>query len=268
MHTSHWGLEKSPFHAGSAEPLFYAGLPQQEALARLRFLIHNQRRLGLVQGEPGAGKSLLVELFAEECRGQNWAVARLNLLGISVREFHWQLALALQAAPRVGDDSLELLRRWEARLKQHQLLAEPTIILLDDAEQAGVDVLMQLTRLVQLPPSAVGNLTLILTAQPQHVGRLGNRLLELVDLPIELEPWDCQDTTGYIQIALIESGCERPLFEESALETIHRLTRGVPRQVNRLADFALLAAANAELELIDSHTVAEAHAELTTRTRR
>lgn len=52
MHAPHWNLQKPPFAMGNAEPVFYAGIPQQEALARLRFLVHNQRRLGLLLGEP------------------------------------------------------------------------------------------------------------------------------------------------------------------------------------------------------------------------
>ena len=116
MHATHWGLEKPPFPAGTAEPVFFAGLPQQEALARLRFLVHNGRRLGLMLGEAGWGKSLVLNLFAEEAERENWHVASLNLLGLSVREFQWQLAVALHAGPRMADDALRLGRRLDERL--------------------------------------------------------------------------------------------------------------------------------------------------------
>lgn len=267
MHATHWGLEKPPFPAGTAEPVFFAGLPQQEASARLRFLVHNQRRLGLVLGKAGWGKSLLLELFAEECVRENWQVARLNLLGLSVREFQWELAVELHAGPRSDDDSLRLTRRLEERLQQNHLQGDRAVLLLDDADQAGVDVLTQLVRLVQLPANRAGNLTLVLAANPAQVNRLGSRLLDLVDLRVDLEPWDAEDTAGFLQLALVAAGADRPIFDEAALAEIHRLSGGVPRLVNRLADYALVAGSSAGLELIDEETIAAAYAEISPRVR-
>jgi general secretion pathway protein A len=259
MHATHWGLEKPPFPAGTAEPVFFAGLPQQEALARLRFLVHNGRRLGLMLGEAGWGKSLVLNLFAEEAERENWHVASLNLLGLSVREFQWQLAVALHAGPRMADDALRLGRRLDERLQQNYLQGETIVLLLDDADQAGADVLTQLARLVQLPTGRVGNLSIVLAGNPTQMHRLGSRILELVDLRIDLEPWDGQDTIGYLQLALVAAGAEQPIFDDDALGEIHRLSGGVPRQVNRLADYALVAGSSAGLELVDAGTVAAAY---------
>ncbi|MDZ4658073.1 MAG: AAA family ATPase [Bythopirellula sp.] len=266
MHATHWGLEKPPFPTGGAESVFFAGLPQQEALARLRFLVHNERRLGLMFGKAGWGKSLVLDLFAEECLRENWQVARLNLLGLSVREFQWQLAVELHAGPRTGDDSLRLARRLEERLQQNHLQGERAVLLLDDADQAGADVLTQLVRLVQLPAQRVGNLTLVLAANPAQVNRLGSRLLELVDLRIDLEPWDAEDTTGFLQLSLVAAGADQPIFDEAALAEIHRLSRGVPRMVNRLADYAMVAGSSAGLELIDEATIAASYEAINPRT--
>ena len=191
-----WGLENLPFSRSGAEAVFFAGVPQQEALSRMRFLVLNGRRLGLVLGQSGSGKSLLVELFEEECHKENWSVARLNLVGMSVRDFHWQLAVGLRACPRSVDESLRLERRWHERLHQSRLQAERTVLLLDDADQAGADVLTQLVRTAQLPASQVGSLTMVLTASSDQTHRLGKRLSDLVDLRIDLEPWDEADTVG------------------------------------------------------------------------
>jgi len=77
----------------------------------------------------------------------------------------------------------------------------------------------------------------------------------LVDLRIDLEPWDELDTIGYLQMALLEAGAQRPLFEEEALSHLHRASRGVPRTVNRLADFALLAGSSNAQEKIEASTI-------------
>src|SRR5690606_19790760 len=136
--------------------------------------------------------------------------------------FHWQMAVGLRAAPRTCDEPLRLARRWQDKLQQNQLQDERTVLLLDDADLAGADVLTQLTRLVQLSSAQVGSLTVVLAANADETHRVGKRLVDLVDLQIELEPWEQRDTVGYVQEALVAAGAARPVFDESALAEIHR----------------------------------------------
>lgn len=262
MHATHWGFDKPPFPTGTAESVFFLGVPQQEALARLRFLVQNKRRLGLVRGGLGCGKTMILQCFAQECHRNSWRTCQLNLLGMSVREFHWQLAWGLEAAPRSTDDALRSMSRWEQQLRQNLLMNEPTVILLDDADQAGADLKLQLLRLVQLPAHQVGDLTVLMSCQTAQECQLGNRVLDLVDLRIDLDPWTGEDTTGYLEMALVEAGATRPLFDEQALAEIQRLTSGVPRQVNRLADYALVVGSSQCQGAIDAATVAAADAVL------
>ena len=256
-----WGLEKSPFSSGLEMKLFFEGATHREALARLRFLRAN-RRLGLVLGEPGTGKSLLFKVFENECRRQGCAVASVNLLGLSTREFYWQIASQLAAAVRVEDDQLRLFRQLSDRIVVNRLQDVPTVVLVDDAHQALPDLLAQLVRLTQLDAVSPNPLTMVLATCEAQSARLGAQLLELIDLRIDLEPWDELDTIGYLQLALVEAGCQQPLFDDQSLSEIHRLTAGVPRRVNRLAEHALLVGVADTGEIIDTETIRAAHAAL------
>ncbi len=260
MYQTHWGLQRAPFPSGIDPQLFYEGASQGEALARMRFLVTNSRRLGLLLGQPGLGKSLLLELFADECHRQGRAVAQVNLLGLSTREFYDQLGASLSVEVRPEYDVPQLFRRVADRLAANRLQGTSTVVLLDDADQAGADVLTQIARLTRIEPATgAAALTLILSTDPAHTHRLPSQLLELVDLSIRLEAWEEVDTIGYLQLALVEAGSQRPLFEESALAELHRLAAGVPRRVNRLADIALLAGSSSGLETIDAATVQTVH---------
>ena len=64
MYQAHWGLQESPFRGLLDPKFFYQSPTHEEALARLQFLVDQQRRLGLLVGPPGSGKSLLLEVFA------------------------------------------------------------------------------------------------------------------------------------------------------------------------------------------------------------
>ena len=259
MYQSPWGLEKTPFPSGLAPSLFYEGAGQRESLARMRFLVDQSRRLGLVLGEPGLGKSLLLEVFARECRQKGRAVAQVDLLGLSSREFIWQLGIELQAPVRMEDDLVRLGRQLIDRIRGNQRQELTTVLLLDNADQAGHDLLTHLFRLANFDAAGSGGLTLVLAANRARADRLGSSLLDLVDLRIDLQPWDELDTTGYLQLALVEAGSERPLFEDLALSEMHRLAEGVPRRVNRLADYALLAGSSSGQAMVGAATVQSAH---------
>lgn len=259
MYQSHWGLDRTPFPSGLDASYFYEGAGQRESMARLRFLVNNGRRLGLVLGEPGLGKSLLLEVFSQECRQRGQVVAQVDVLGLSTREFFWQLGVALQAPVRLEDDLVRLYRDLTDRLYEKQLQGESLVLLLDNVDQAGPDLLTHLVRLANFQSRNGAGLTLVTTANPQHADRLGNRLLDLVDLRIDLQPWDELDTIGYLQLAMVEAGSERPLFEDQALAELFRLTGGVPRQVIRLADYALLSGSGTGREMVCPATIQSAH---------
>ena len=74
MYQSHWGLRESPFRNCLDPQSFYQSPTHEEALARLHFLVEQHRRLGLLLGPAGSGKSLLLEVFAAATRrrGRRW----------------------------------------------------------------------------------------------------------------------------------------------------------------------------------------------------
>jgi general secretion pathway protein A len=115
-------------------------------------------------------------------------------------------------------------------------------------------------RLLRTEAANGGWLTMIASANTAQLGRLGKGVLELVDLRIDLAPWDELDTIGYLQLALFEAGAERPLFDDQAMTELHRAAAGVPRGVNRLAEFALLAGAEHSQEIVDASAVEAAGA--------
>jgi type II secretory pathway predicted ATPase ExeA len=122
--------------------------------------------------------------------------------------------------------------------------------------------MMQLARLARLDSSPHARWTIVLAAEPHQASMWNESLRELVDLRIDLGPWSQEDTIGFVQTALVDAGRFDPLFDDEALAAIYELTRGVPRRVVRLADFALLAGAAAEVEILDAATVHAAYDEL------
>jgi len=262
MYHDHWGLRLGPFQGRAGPESFYPGSVHEEALARLRFLIEGRRRLGLLLGAAGSGKSLLLSVLADELRREGRPAAQMNLIGVTPDEWPLLLCDALRLSPRTGDRPAVLWRAIVDRIIENRYAQRGTTILLDDADAADEGVLRLVERLVQADPTPEAHLTIVLAAEEAGAARLGARLLGQSELRIELVPWEKEETAEYFDAALLRAGRNTPVFEPEALARLHDLTGGIPGRVERLADLALIAGAGVGLEQIDVSTVNTAHAEL------
>jgi general secretion pathway protein A len=255
-------LNAAPFRNCLDPRRFFLAPTHEEALARLDFLAGERRRLGLLFGRSGCGKSLVLEVFARQLRRAGSIAARYSLLGMDSYEFLWATAGALGINPdrEVGRGLL-----WSAvadRLTEFRLQRQRSVLLLDDVHAAPAEVMQHLARLVQLDLSPESGLTIVLTCDADQANRLSRGLLELAELRVDLESWSPEDTASYLADALHRVGRDAPIFDSSAAARIHDLADGVPRRVNQLADMALLAAAGQELDHIDGPMVEEVFHEL------
>jgi general secretion pathway protein A len=276
MFLSYWGLGESPFRATLDPRFFHQGLAQDEAVARLHFLVEEHRSLGLLLGTAGSGKSMLLETFARRlpAHGMQWAyvsVARMDL-----RDFLWNAGGQLGVEVSTRASRFTLTRSLTDHVIANRYQQVGTVLLLDDVDEAGAEVLAEIARLAQLNVDRDALLTIVLAGQPSHVGRIGARLSNLVELRIDLDGWEADETAAYVKQALAAAGRSSPVFTEAALQRLHEQTGGIPRRVKQLADLAMLAGAGQSMvqiepELIDSviqelgiapatlHTTAMAH---------
>ena len=262
MQLDHWQLSESPFRNVLDAARFYPNVSHDEALARLEYLADARRRLGVLLGESGVGKSFVLRVAAKRLARKGHAVATVDAVGAGTRDLLWQIAAALGAAPRDTSDVVHLWRLVADRVAENRLQQTSTVLLVDDAGQAGPDAMTQLVRLARLDATPDARWTILLAADRQQASRWNESLRELVDLRIDLEPWNQTDTIGYVQTTLVEAGRFDPLFNDDALAAIFELTGGVPRRVVRLADLALVAGAAAHVERIDAGMIHAASGEM------
>jgi general secretion pathway protein A len=262
MYQSYWGLRDSPFRSNLVMQLLQQSPTHDEALSRLHFLVENHRRLGLLMGPSGSGKSLILEFFAGQMLRHGLPVAKINLLGVQSEEFLWLLAADLKVNPDPAASTATLWRTIIDRLAEFRYQQLQAVILLDDVESADRPLLDQIARLARHDCSPEARLTVVLAGQKDKIFRLGEHLLELVDLRIDLEPWDEAETAKFLQCSLAEAGRKTPAFAASAVARLHELAGGNPRRVSQLADLSLLAGAGGNLPLIDIDVVESVYQEL------
>jgi type II secretory pathway predicted ATPase ExeA len=163
------------------------------------------------------------------------------------------------------DPTQSLVTLWHAlsdRLTEYRYQHLEPVALLDDADQADPRVLQHVARLARFDPSPEMRLSLVLASRNEGIAKLGESLCELVDLRIEVEPWEPADTEEFLHLRLSQAGRQSPVFAKGAVARLHELSHGIPRRVSRLADLALLAGAGQHLHQIDADVVEEVYQEL------
>lgn len=260
MYLAHWDLDRSPFTLSFEEPYPTGSLA--EATARADYLVGQGRRVGVLLGGRGWGKSTCLAAIATEQRRAGAQVARIDAVALTARELLWRTAEGLGAAPDPADTQMILWRRIEDRLAENRWQGRSTLLLVDDACELGPDSQQQLARFARLEQHSDSKWTILMGMSCDMLDRLNESLLHLIDLRIDLAPWSEEDTVGYVQTSLVEAGRFEPIFTNEALDRLHECADGIPRHIVRLADFALLAGANQKVDQVGADLIEQAFAEM------
>ena len=248
---SHWGLDFPPFSDRPGREGFFAAEPHDEALARMHYVVDHGRRACIVEGDGGSGKTLLSRIHIQEAAERGYSAAWLN-----VREAtDEQLRESLAARWGLPADQSPTWTRLEQRAVELMIERTRVVLALDDADYAAPEALEGVRSLLDRCGEGPGTLTIIATARSARAGRLRGRLYELGDLRVELSPWTLDDTSDFIAGSLERAGGHASLFEFAAVEQIHTLSTGLPRDICRLARLALLAGAGVGAEVIDTDMI-------------
>ena len=92
-----------------------------------------------------------------------------------------------------------------------------------------------------------------------------NRQLDQrIAIRYHLGPLDRAETLKYLQHRLQMAGSKREIFSPEALQLIWEYSRGIPRNINNLADLCLLDGFQSQRPVIDGAIVRKASTEIAT----
>jgi general secretion pathway protein A len=141
------------------------------------------------------------------------------------------------------------------------------VLIIDEAQSLGADVLEQLRLLTNPETHERKLLQIVLIGQPELRRLLAGPGMEPLSQRViaryHLSPLSEDETVRYIRHRMEFAGLSGVVpFDAEAHKRIFRVTRGVPRQVNRVCDRALLGAYSVRASVIDAATVQKAWEEV------
>lgn len=265
MYEKHWGLQQSPFGNDHRSETYFVSGVHQSALLKLRFVVEHRRGAGLLVGPSGSGKTRLLRALLPEGEGQAPVVNIVYPL-MSPQELLCYVMAELGDTQSATTSMDVLLRQLVRQFEGLTSAGRSPVIVIDDAHTiSDRRVFESLHLLLNLQQSPTLEFTLILAGQPELVG-MTKRLVQLDDrisIPCVLTAMSATETAGYVQHRLQAAGAKQAIFSKAALQSVHELSGGLPRRINRLCDFALLVGYAEGLGLIDAQHVEGVSAELT-----
>lgn len=262
MDLAYWGFSHWPFQRQQAIDRFYRGESHDEALARLLFVIDERRRCGVLIGPAGTGKTRLLRRAASYARRLGQWCIEVNATGSQGDELAWQVGEEMQIDRSVNASATHLWSQIRQELINHAMVGQDVAVVIDDINFADTGSTQVLRRLISLGESADANLTLIVSSRnPIRSSDLWND----VELVGELSGWSLEETSRFVKESLAIAGAQAEIFTADALLLVQDLSQGIPSEVVRICELAMLAALNDDRHDVDSDLITSAITELAPR---
>jgi general secretion pathway protein A len=243
MYLDFYGLAERPFSATPDPKFLYLTPRHQEALAQLRYGVHENQGLVVLTGAIGTGKTTLLRALCEGL-GEDVAVAFISnctltfegLLDYMLSQFGISVSGASEAERFIALNKL-LLERHQAGKK--------TVLILDEAQHLSVAALEKIRLLSNFETSNAKLLHIVLVGQPELRNRLAaeelRSLRQRIALSFSIEPLQRPQVRDYIRARLRIAGArDHGVFTDNAVAKIAHYSRGVPRVINTLCHHCLL----------------------------
>jgi len=237
-------LSEPPFAITPDPDFLYLSQTHQAALEKLLYGINSRLGFMLLTGEVGTGKTTLCRHLLDLLHEQAETVYIVNP-SLTGKELISAILddLGIAYPSKVTKKGLiDLLNRFLLE----RATARPVILIIDDAQAMSTDALENLRLLSNLETDKVKLLQILLVGQPELHERLGEnqlrQLLQRITLHCRLELLGQREIDEYISRRLYAAGSKGSLrFTPEGIKLILRFSGGIPRLINKICDYALVA---------------------------
>ena len=245
MYTEHFGLNEKPFSISPDPRYLYLSQRHADALAHLLYGISESGGFIQLTGEVGTGKTTLIRSLLGQLP-ENTEIALILNPRLSTKQFLQSICQELRVPLVTRDTAKTLIDKLNIKLLERHSENHRVVLIVDEAQTMSPELLEQVRLLTNLETEKQKLLQIILIGQPELREVLGRpnmrQIAQRITGRYHLEPINAPDTAVYVAHRLKVAGGRPEIFSPRAIRKLYRLSRGVPRLINIIADRSLLAA--------------------------
>lgn len=266
MYEQHFGLTERPFSIAPDPRFLYMSPQHREALAHLVYGVGAGGGFVQLTGEVGTGKTTICRCLVEQLP-KDVDVALILNPRVSGLELVASLCDELKIRYPKDTDSIKVLTdALNAYLLASHAAGRRTVLIIDEAQCLSAEALEQVRLLTNLETTREKLLQIVLVGQPELRDFLARddlrQLAQRIMARYHLLPISRDETGAYIHHRLWICGSDGTVFKEQAIDTVHKLSQGIPRLINILCDRAMLGAFVEGKHAIDAGVVRKAAREV------
>ncbi len=239
-----YALRSDPFRL-SPDHAFCLRHPSfAKAEAYMEYALHQAEGFIMVTGQPGTGKTTLIDDLLARLQDQGLLAARLVSAQLEAMDLLRMTAFNF-GIPVDGADKAEVLMNIQGFLADQVAQGRRPLLIIDEAQGLSLEAMEELRLLTNLRVNGRPILQIFLVGQEElrnlvldpRMEQLHQRLIATC----HLEPLDARGTAQYVLHRLRSAGWKGdPRLEAAVFPPIHRFSRGVPRRINLFCSRLLL----------------------------
>ena len=250
------GFEKEPFSTSPDPEFLYLAQGHQATLTNVLIELRLRRGLSVVLGDIGTGKTTLTRKLIQALRERGDFIVHyvLDPCFESEQEFlyslvrNFSISLEPYTGYRQGDAShvsvLDLKEAVEKFLYEKTVIGNKTVVLIIDEAQKLNEVSMEMLRVIlNYETNDTKLLQLALFGQLELHSKIMKypNFMDRISFKYTLNPLSLDEARQMIQFRIKKANyCSNSkLFQDDAIEMIHKISQGYPRKITMLCHRAL-----------------------------
>ena len=248
MYEDYFGLHEKPFSITPDADFLFLTDKHRSALAAIEYGVFEQSGITVITGDIGAGKTTLVRHLLSTAPYEDLSIGLVSNVQHSLGNLLQWVAIALEL--HTGEEELsnmQSFRRLQSHLIYEYSQGRRVVLVIDEAQNMSVQALEELRMLININADKNQLLQIVLVGQSDLLKTLKKpelaQFAQRVTAEYHLTALNLIETGNYIASRLRTAGCNNSnVFHKDAVEVIYYFSAGLPRLINTLCDFALVAA--------------------------
>jgi type II secretory pathway predicted ATPase ExeA len=247
VYLKHFGFKTKPFLITPETESFFTEGSRASLWKSLLYVLQNEEGIVKVTGGVGSGKTTVCRWLLSQLSAEKFKTIYIADPSLTRSQMLFALADGLNApVSRSAPD--QVVVAVQKALATLHASGRRMVLLIDEAHAMPEDTLDQIRLLSQIEASGNKIMHIVLFGPEELDHNLAlpelRAVRDRITQSFRLKRLTTRDIDAYIAFKLKTAGYEGPpVFSPNALKAIGRLTGGVPRRINIIADKALLAAA-------------------------